>query len=511
MGAKMGRQISMDVRDELLEVLGKRYRKSTPEEKGQILNEFVEVSGYHRKHAIRLLSSEKKAEVLLVKSRRIYDEAVKEVLIFLWETSDRICSKRLKPAIPALIEALEQHGHLVLDKPLKAQVLAVSPATIDRILSPVRKAAGVQRKRRRLTRLKKKIPIKTSSDWSDSQSGYFEADFVVHSGGSMSGHPIYTLVVTDVASGWTDFIPLLAREQNLITEALDVFQEQLPIPILGLNTDNDSAFINDTLVEYCEANGIEFSRARPGRKNDQAWIEQKNGAIIRKVAGYDRYEGIEAGKILCKLFNATRLLTNFFQPSFKLKEKIREGAKVKKTYYPPMTPCDRLLADPIVSSEVKRNLRLGRRSLDPVLLLQNMREAQTRLVELSDSQSENTFHSRQSLDEFVKQLPAMWELGEVRPTDRKKHCVPHTWRTRKDPFVVVFPQVLNWLAAQPDRTAKELFIRLQDKYPGEFKDGQLRTLQRRVKDWRKQMARNLLTIYSYEEMNRDEVTTTIAR
>jgi len=145
----------MDVRDELLEVLGKRYQKSTPMEKGQILNEFVEVSGYHRKHAIRLLSNEKKAEVLLLKSRRIYNEAVKEVLIFLWETSDRICSKRLKPAIPALIEALEQHGHLVLDKTLKAQVLAVSLATIDRILAPVRKAAGVRRKRRRLTRLKK--------------------------------------------------------------------------------------------------------------------------------------------------------------------------------------------------------------------------------------------------------------------------------------------------------------------------------------------------------------------
>lgn len=499
----------MTLRNELIEVLGKRYRKGTLKEKGHILDEFVKVSGYHRKHAIRLLSTEKRPELVL-KSRLIYDEAVKEALIIVWEASDRICSKRLKPIIPTLIEALERHGHITLDEELRSRLLSVSHATIDRILSPVRTASGAKRKRRRLTSLKKKIPVKTSSDWDNTEPGYFEGDFVVHAGGSLAGHPIHTFTITDVVSGWTDFIPLLAREQSLVTEALDVFREQLPLPMLGLNTDNDSAFINETLIEYCAANNIKFTRSRPRRKNDQAWIEQKNGAIIRKVAGYDRYEGIEAGRILCRLFNAARLFTNFFQPSFKLQEKIREGSKVRKIYDTPTTPCERLLADPRVAMKVKENLREQLESLDPVLLLKRMREAQTSLSELHNRNADSKTSNRQSMEEFVKQLPELWKLGEVRPTHRKKPQKPHTWRTRKDPFELVFPLILKWLESEPDRTAKELFLRLQKKYPGEFRDCQLRTLQRRVKAWRSRMARNLLKLYTYEEMNTEEVTTTIA-
>lgn len=499
----------MTLRNELIEVLGKRYRKGTIKEKGHILDEFVKVSGYHRKHAIRLLSTEKKPELVL-KSRRIYDEAVKEALIVVWEASDRICSKRLKPIIPTLIEALERHRHIVLNEELRARLLSVSHATIDRILSPVRIAAGAKRKRRRLTRLKKKIPVKTSSDWDNPAPGYFEGDFVVHAGGSLEGHPIHTLTITDVASGWTDFIPLLAREQSLVTEALDVFREQLPIPMLGLSTDNDGAFINDTLIKYCNANNIEFTRSRPRRKNDQAWIEQKNGAIIRKVVGYDRYESVEAGRILCRLFSAARLFTNFFQPSFKLQEKIREGSKVRKIYDTPTTPCERLISDPRVSMKVKENLKEQLKNLDPVLLLKRMREAQTSLSELHHRNADSETNARQSMEEFVKQLPELWKLGEVRPTHRKKHSKPHTWRTHKDQFEKVMPQILECLESEPDRNAKELFLRLQEKYPGQFKDGQLRTLQRRVKSWRREMARNLLALYTYEEMNNEEVTTTIA-
>jgi hypothetical protein len=457
----------MTLRNELIEVLGKRYRKGTFKEKGYILDEFVKVSGYHRKHAIRLLSNERKPELVL-KSRRIYDEAVKEALIIVWEASDRICSKRLKPIIPTLIEALERHGHMVLDEELRSRLLSISHATIDRILSPVRTAAGAKRKRRRLTSLKRKIPVKTSSDWDNPEPGYFEGDFVVHAGGSLAGHPIHTFTITDVASGWTDFIPLLAREQSLVTEALDVFREQLPLPMLGLNTDNDSAFINETVIAYCTANNIIFTRSRPRRKNDQAWIEQKNGAIIRKVAGYDRYEGIEAGRILCRLFNAARLFTNFFQPSFKLQEKIREGSKVRKIYDTPTTPCKRLLADPRVGMKAKENLREQLESLDPVLLLKRMREAQASLSELHN-RSADCERNRQSMEEFVKQLPELWKLGEVRPTHRKKAQKPHTWQTHKDAFEKVMPQILKWFETEPDRNAKELFLRLQEKYPGEEK------------------------------------------
>jgi len=432
-------------------------------------------------------------------------------LIVLWESSDRICSKRLKQAIPSFLTALEYHGRLILDEEIRNLILSVSPATIDRLLAPVRVKAGLQRKRRRMTRLKKKIPVKTSMDWSDTEPGYFEIDFVVHSGGYLTGHPIYTITITDVSSTWTDYIPLLAREQHLVTEALDIFRKQLPMPMLGINVDNDSAFINETLIEYCLNNSIEFTRSRPGKKNDQAWVEQKNGSIIRKIAGYDRYEGYEAGRLLCKLFNAARLFTNFFQPSFKLREKIREGAKVRKIYDTPITPYKRLLLDDRVSIETKQKLKKQFKNLDPVLLLKQMREAQAGLVDLSQQKSEEISQGSQSLEDFVNRLPDLWKLGEVRPTHRKKLQKPRTWQTYPDAFENVMPQILIWLDLEPDRTAKELFQRLQRKYPGEFEDCQLRTLQRRIKAWREKMARELISLYTADDINSDESTTVMAR
>jgi len=484
-----------------------RYREGSMSEKGKILDEFTKVTGYHRKHAIRLLSTEKE-EIVICSSRRIYDEAVKEALTVIWEASDRICSKRLKQLIPTMIEALENHKYFSLDDELRRKLNSISPATIDRILNPIRSTAVASRRRTKLTKLKRKVPVKTSSDWDDTVPGFFQGDFVVHAGGSLAGHPIHTFTITDVASGWTDFMPLLAREQSIVTEALTVFRKQLPIPMLGFSTDNDGAFINETLIEYCAENGIAFTRGRPRRSNDQAWVEQKNGAVIRKLAGFDRYEGITAGKILCKLYNSARLFTNFFQPSFKLLEKYRDGSKVKKIYDKPATPCDRLLSDSTITIAVKRRLRKQRKSLDPIKLLKNMRDAQKAMAAISER---STNPDNQTIDEFMSALPTLWNLGEVRPTSRKKPCSPHNWRTRKDSFEEVMPQILAWLEAEPDHNAKELFIRLQEKHPDQFKDGQLRTLQRRVAAWRNEKAKELLELYSYEDAKPEKATGTIAR
>jgi hypothetical protein len=407
-----------------------------------------------------------------------------------------------------MIEALEGHNYFCLDDEIRDKLLSVSPATIDRILKPIRSTASASRRRTRLTKLKRKIPIKTSSDWDGTVPGFFQGDFVVHAGGSLAGHPIHTFTITDVSSGWTDFMPLLAREQSLVAEALTVFREQLPIPMLGLSTDNDGAFINETLIEYCGDNGITFSRARPRRSNDQAWVEQKNGAVIRKLAGYDRYEGIAAGKVLCRLYSSARLFTNFFQPSFQLQQKFRDGSRIRKIYDKPATPCDRLLSDSTIKQSAKKKLRKQRKMLDPIQLLKTIRDAQKDLAILSERSSDS---DSQTIDEFVNALPTLWNLGEVRPTSRKRPFVRHNWRNRKDPFDRVMPQILEWLEAEPDHNAKELFIRLQEKHPDEFQDGQLRTLQRRVKAWRNEKARNLLQLYSYEEDSSDEATTIIAR
>ena len=232
--------------------MGRRYRESPKMDKTRIVDEFVALTGYHRKHGVRLLSQPcdtegKAVQDGCVRSRRVYDEAVKETLTVMWEASDRICGKRLKAIIPELLAAMERHGHLSLDQQVRRRVLRVSAATIDRLLKPIRNRAQSRRKRRRAKRASKEIPIRTFVDWGHPDPGYLEIDFVVHCGVSMAGSFIHTLVATDVCSGWTEFVPLPAKEQSLVVEGLEVLFSQIPFPVLSIDSDNDSAFINDTL------------------------------------------------------------------------------------------------------------------------------------------------------------------------------------------------------------------------------------------------------------------------
>jgi hypothetical protein len=496
----MGGKISVGTRDELLNALSTRYRQSSKKDKARILDEFVAVSEYHRKHAIRLLGGRRIMDQSTQTGvapngkigRRIYGEAVKEALIVIWEAADRICGKRLKAILPEFIDALERHEHLALEAELKKQLLTVSAATIDRLLAPVRSQAKGRKKRRNSLKVRKQIPVRTFADWHEPKPGYFEIDFVVHCGGSMANSFIHTLVATDVCSGWTECLPLLAREQSLVVEGLQALFRQIPFRILGIDSDNDGAFINETLLNFCKQQQIEFTRSRAYRKNDQAWVEQKNGAVVRRLVGYDRFSGVIAGQTLAHLYQHSRLYVNYFQPSFKLRNKTRYGAKVSRTYDPPATPCERLLRHPAVNEEVKEGLRLQRRQLDPLQLLHGIREGQAALAALTSDGMLADGPGRKTLDQFLVQLPQMWRAGEVRPTHRPRQVKPRYWRTRKDPFESVWVDVLGWLQCDPDATAKDLFKRLQREHPGRFLDGQLRTLQRRVKEWRQVMARKLI-------------------
>ena len=238
----MGRGISGETQTELLRLLRDRYKGSSKSDKTKILDEFVAVSGFHRKHAIRLLTGSPPTEQSSYLSRRVYDEAVQQVLIVAWEVSDRICSNRLKSVLPSIVEAMERHGHLDVEQIVRDKVLAVSAATIDRLLKPVR----MKTKRRRSKckkKVSKQVPIKTFSDWNEPAPGYLEIDFVAHCGGSLSGSFIHSLVATDVCSGWTEAIPLLAREQSLVVAGIQAIGQQFPINILGVNSDNDSACV----------------------------------------------------------------------------------------------------------------------------------------------------------------------------------------------------------------------------------------------------------------------------
>jgi hypothetical protein len=369
---------------------------------------------------------------------------------------------------------------------------AGSTPTIDRLLCPVReRIQGTQQRRGVATALRKSIPVRTFADWNDPAPGYLEADLVVHGGGSMAGSMVHTFVLTDVATGWTECLALAARDQHLIVEALERVRAKLPFPLRGFDTDNDSAFINETVLDYCRRTGIEFTRSRAYRKNDQAWVEQKNGAIVRKLIGYGRLSGMKATETLSSLYEVSRCYVNFFQPSFKLKSKTRQGAKVTKQYHAPATPYQRLLASDQISELVKQQLPAAFAALDPVQLLQQIRSWQQELVTAEESPSAEP-KSEVTTETFLQSLRTAWQGGEVRPTHRKRKRAPRTWRTKPDPFAAVWPRLLEQLQASPEACAKDLFQQLQKEYPGVFPDSQLRTLQRRVKQWRSEMARRLI-------------------
>ena len=488
-------KITRGTREELVRVTRDRYQRSTKPEKARILDEFVALTAYHRKHAIRVLAGAEADRPATLRAKRapVYDEAVRQAMIVLWEASDRVCGKRLRPLLPILIPALERHGHLQLADAVRTRVFAVSAATIDRMLVDARSKWTGRRRGPGKPAIRSSIPVRTFADWKDPLPGYFEVDLVAHCGGSMKGSFAHTLVLTDIATSWTQCIPILVREASLIVAALEHLRLRMPLPMLGIDTDNGSEFINDTMLAYCTGHAIEFTRSRPHRKNDQAWVEQKNGAIVRRLVGYGRLEGVAASEALGRLYAASRLFVNFFQPSFKLADKHREGARVRKRYHPPETPCSRLLASNSIPETTKDKLRAVLVTLDPLRLLDEIRTVQHHVASLAAGESVHALpHRDADLDRFLRSLATAWTEGEARPTHRKGPRPPRHWRTRVDPFDSEWPRIVLWLEAEPDRTAKELFERLRVENHGAFVDGQLRTLQRRIKEWRRAAARRLI-------------------
>ncbi|MDX0993325.1 ISNCY family transposase, partial [Sinorhizobium medicae] len=335
-------------------------------------------------------------------------------------------------------------------------------------------------------------PIRTSADWDNPAPGFVEADLVAHCGPSARGSFIQTLVLTDIATGWTECAPLLVREQTLLSSVLTEMRKQLPFALLGLDTDNDTVFMNETLKAYCDAASIVFTRCRPYRKNDQAFVEQKNGAVVRRMVGYRRFEGLEAATLLAKLYRSARLFVNFFQPSFKLIAKQRDGARVRKTYSPPATPHQRLIADARTSDAVRSRLQEIYAGLDPVLLLRDIRALQERLAALADTPpAMRTDGVAQPIDLFLASLRTAWKDGAARPTDRPIVKAKRE-RRRPDPLVKATADLRSWFEAEPWRTGSELLSRLQAEYPGDYPDKLLRTLQRRLKVWRSEQADALL-------------------
>ena len=483
----------MTTRKELVEALQARYRSAGFSDRINILDEFVALTGYHRKHAIRVLRQEVGTPITASVSKtrsRLYDEAVREALTVLWEAADRVCGKRLKALIPILVEAMERHGHLDLDPIVKSKVLAVSAATIDRLLAAARLHIDGQRKRRKGVgaSIRRSIPVRTFADWRDPAPGFLEIDMVEHCGGPKTdGDYVHTLTLTDIASGWTECVAMRVRDQMLVIDAFEKVAAELPFAMRGVDSDNDSTFMSQAVFDYCKGRGLEQTRSRAYKKNDQAWVEQKNGAVVRRLVGYGRLSGRTATSALAKLYESSRLYINFFQPSFKLKSKTRDGARVHKVYFTPATPCERLVAHSSIDAAIKERLTAQFRSLDPVRLLQEIRLAQQTLSDIAAHGMPAEVAPSAAIDvaTFLQSLSSAWKDGEVRPTHRKQSKAKRWWRTREDPFADAWPVIEGWLIAEPSIAAKALMDRLVAMVPEIYgTQAQLRTLQRRVKTWR---------------------------
>ena len=405
-----------------------------------------------------------------------YDAVVRDALTALWEASDRICGKRLEVMIPALLPALERHGRLTLSRSERALVLSASAATIDRMLVDVKVAAAGGRRRRVgfYSAIRREVPIRTFNDWNNPPPGFCEIDMVAHGGTSVAGSFIQTLTLTDIATGWTECLPLVARDASLVVEAMTRAQSLFPWLMCGADFDNDSAFMNDVVVPWCRAQKIEVTRSRAYKKNDQAFVEEKNGAVVRRLVGYGRFDGIETAKVMARLYAAARLYVNFFQPSFKLMEKRREGAKVIKRYHAPAAPYERALTNPQLSNAIKRRLRETYRSLDPVVLLAEIRRCQDELGERIARRGLAAAADAGPADPlaFARALATNASTGEVRATHRR---VKRKYKTRMrmpsklDPHLVT---IEDWLATEPQITALAIVRRLAAIDPDTFGEKQ---------------------------------------
>jgi len=353
--------MSLKSKRELLETIRSRYLKASKAEKQTILDEFTSATGYHRKHAIRVFKNQRQVQNHLkgktTSYKTMYGGEVAQALEQIWEIYGQICSKRLQPILPEAIKTLERCKEIELSEETKELLLQISSASIDRCLRPVRlKSPHGLSTTKPGSLLKNLIPVQTFTAWDEEQPGFMEIDLVAHCGNTTEGQYLNTLTCTDISPGWTDVTALAHRSQQAVSTAIHHMRQRLPFPLLGIDSDNGSEFINDTLYRYCRDEQITFTRSRPYKKNDQAHVEQKNWSVVRHTVGYDRWETQQELALLQSIYDDLRLYINFFQPSFKLIAKERIGNKSIKRYDTAKTPYQRILERKDISLEAKARL-----------------------------------------------------------------------------------------------------------------------------------------------------------
>jgi hypothetical protein len=365
--------MSLKSKNELVEAVQPRYLKASKLEKQKILDELASATGYHRKHAIRVLKNKVQVRNRLKGKpktyKRVYQGKMVQALEQIWEIYGHLCSKRLQPFLPEAIRVLERCQEIHLSNDTKELLLKISSASIDRCLRPIRtKTLHGLSTTKPGSLLKSLIPVRTFTEWDEQRPGFLEIDLVAHCGSTTEGQFLCTLTCTDLCTGWTEVTGLLHRSQEAVSAAIHRVRQRLPFPLLGIDSDNGGEFINDLVYRYCLAEKITFTRSRPYQKNDQAHVEQKNWSVVRHTVGYDRWETQQDLVLLECIYDDLRPYINFFQPSFKLIAKERIDTKTRKRYDPAKTPYQRTLERKDISLEAKAQLAHLYVQLNPVHL-----------------------------------------------------------------------------------------------------------------------------------------------
>jgi len=374
---------------EYVAALRERYLAAGKKEKGRILDEFCRTTGLHRKAAIRLLRGRQRrgGSARRKKGRPVrYGPELLEPLRRVWEASDRLSGKLLVAVMKDLVDSLERHGELRLTPSLGEALCSMSAATIDRRLRRWRRGLGRQPRRQApaTTGLKAEIPIRTWSEWEGVRPGSVQADLVLHCGESAEGFYLTTLTMVDVATGWTECWPAWGTAMMRVRQAVQRAGMALPFPIRELHTDNGSEFINQTVYAWCKQHGIRFTRGRGYRKNDQAYVEQRNWLGVRRLVGHDRYNSKAAYAAFQQLYALVRLHMNFFRPVRKLVGRRRCGARVTKLYDAPRTPYQRLLESGILNDESRERMDKELRAINPAHLQRRIESALRRLWDCTE-------------------------------------------------------------------------------------------------------------------------------
>ena len=414
--------MSVRAKREYLQAIYERYRRAARPDKGRILDEFCEVTGYHRKHALRVLNGATPGAMGPPRHRASrYGPAVIEALRVIWEAAGYPWSLRLKALLPLWLPWARRR--LRLPAAVERQVRAISPRQIDRRLAPHRR----QLKKRRYgwtkpgSLLKHHIALRTDR-WDVAVPGFTEIDLVAHCGSLGDGEFVHSLNLTDIHTTWVETAAVLGKSQVAVQVALEELRQALPFRLRGIDSDNGSEFINQHLWDYCQAQEVQFTRGRPYKKDDNAHIEQKNWTHVRKLLGYVRYDSPAAQAAIHALYrHELRLFQNLFLPSVKLLRKERVGSRVRRRYDAPRTPLERVLACPEVRPDVAAQLRRQRDGLDPFALAQAIDQQLDRIYALA-----NPRHSAPAAPVATSGLPAA--PAPVRRTVRKRLSIkpsPH--------------------------------------------------------------------------------------